>query len=421
MKQERITISQDDLTSKHVEQRLADLDQLRNTREHYETAKVVTPTKPKRDWQWIYRPFVYLAIAGLLGGLLGWTVGIALDARPDLPAQARTKLNDLESIETARQQGRLTDEDAQKSRERIMRNGRSNPYFAVEIDRSLTDDQRAGRMRDLVRREKFEQFNLDLWTFAIAGALIALGLASAERVMERNARGAAINGAIGALAGLIGGLLAGYIALPIHNAILGEADELFSIPRKMLVDASVFGLLGAFIGLAPGVVMRSGRRIAIGVAGGLVGGLVGGALVTPISSSLGLEHAAQARGLALLGVGALTGLAWGLLESTTKSGWLHVKEGLIAGKQFILYRDPTFIGSAPMSHVYLFRDPVVGRRHAAIHRTPIGFEVENLPMGGPTLVNDRPVTRSRLASGDQIRIGKTVLIFERKAELRKRA
>ena len=275
-------------------------------------------------------------------------------------------------------------------------------------------------MRDLVKREKFEQFNLDLWTFAAAGALIALGLASAERVIECNMRGAIVNGATGALAGLVGGILAGYIAAPIHNAILGDADELFSIPRKMLVDAIVFGMLGAFIGLAPGIVMRSGRRIAIGIVGGLAGGLIGGALVTPISSSLGIENVSQARGLALLCVGALTGLSWGLLESTAKSGWLHVKEGLIAGKQFILYRDPTFVGSAPMSHVYLFRDPVVGRRHAAIHRTPTGFEIENLPMGGPTLVNDQPVTRSRLSSGDRIRIGKTVLIFEKKAEKKKR-
>ena len=34
-----------------------------------------------------------------------------------------------------------------------------------------------------------------------------------------------------------------------------------------------------------------------------------------------------------------------------------MKEGLIAGKQFVLYRDPTYIGSAPNCHVYLFKDP----------------------------------------------------------------
>ena len=37
-----------------------------------------------------------------------------------------------------------------------------------------------------------------------------------------------------------------------------------------------------------------------------------------------------------------------LIENVIKSGWFKVEEGVIAGKQFVLYRNPTYIGSSPL-------------------------------------------------------------------------
>ncbi len=84
---------------------------------------------------------------------------------------------------------------------------------------------------------------------------------------------------------------------------------------------------------------------------------------------------------------------------------------MIAGKQFVLYRNPTYIGSAPNCHVYLFRDPAVGRRHAAIHVVPGGFDLEDLPLGDTTKLNGKPIKRARLQNNDVIEIGSTALTF----------
>ena len=111
----------------------------------------------------------------------------------------------------------------------------------------------------------------------------------------------------------------------------------------------------------------------------------------------------------------------GLIENAAKNGWVKVTAGLIAGKQFILYRNPTFIGSGPECPIYLFRDPKVGKRHAAIHVVPGGFELENLPLGDVTLVNDKPITRSKLKGGDVIAVGGTTFEFHEKKREKKTA
>ena len=122
-----------------------------------------------------------------------------------------------------------------------------------------------------------------------------------------------------------------------------------------------------------------------------------------------------ARLAALAAIGGLTGVATGLIEQAAKRGWLHVTAGLIAGKQFILYRNPTFIGSSPRCEVYLFKDPDVSPQHAALHRIPGGFELEDLGSATGTKVNGRAVKRIRLRGGDQVRIGATCFLFQERA------
>jgi predicted component of type VI protein secretion system len=103
-----------------------------------------------------------------------------------------------------------------------------------------------------------------------------------------------------------------------------------------------------------------------------------------------------------------------LIENAAKGGWLKVTAGLITGKQFILYRNPTFIGSGPECPIYLFRDPKVGKRHAAVHIVLGGFEIENLPLGADTLINGKSVKRARLRAGDVIQVGATKFLFQEK-------
>jgi hypothetical protein len=124
------------------------------------------------------------------------------------------------------------------------------------------------------------------------------------------------------------------------------------------------------------------------------------------------ENEGMSRLAALVAIGVLAGVGTGLIENVAKAGWVRVIKGFIAGKQFILYRSPTFVGSSPQCEIYLFRDPMIGKRHAAIHIVPGGYEIENLPMGSQTLVNGRPIARVRLRNGDQVQVGGSCLVFQ---------
>jgi len=170
-------------------------------------------------------------------------------------------------------------------------------------------------------------------------------------------------------------------------------------------------VLGLFLSAGPGVILRNTRQLVIGLAGGLIGGALGGALFDPMAYLAGPQFS---RLVALVAIGCLAGLSTGLIENAAKTGWLRVTAGFIAGKQFILYRNPTFIGSAPDSQIYLFRDTKVGRRHAALHLVPGGVDLEDLPLGSPTFVNGVPVSRVRLHNGDQITVGSSMFLFQEK-------
>src|SRR5262249_28066946 len=104
-----------------------------------------------------------------------------------------------------------------------------------------------------------------------------------------------------------------------------------------------------------------------------------------------------------------------LLERLTREAWVRVRTGPLAGKSFILYRTPTIIGSAPTSDVYLFKDAAIDAHHASIHRVGQAYEIEDQDSREGTQVGGERVRRRRLASGDQITIGSTVLEFEERA------
>jgi pSer/pThr/pTyr-binding forkhead associated (FHA) protein len=118
--------------------------------------------------------------------------------------------------------------------------------------------------------------------------------------------------------------------------------------------------------------------------------------------------------VAIISIGTVAGMGTGLIESVAKTGWLRVVAGLIAGKQFIIYKNPTRIGSSPQCEVYLFKDPQVGPWHAAIHAVPGGYDIEDLQSPSGTLVNGRSVSRVRLKNNDLLQIGTTTLQFQEK-------
>ena len=86
----------------------------------------------------------------------------------------------------------------------------------------------------------------------------------------------------------------------------------------------------------------------------------------------------------------MVGLFVGMVEQWTKSAWLLMKAGPLAGKQFVVFRNPTVLGSAPKADIYLFKDEAIEPRHALIHDRGGRFEIEDMNTADGTYVNGIP-------------------------------
>ena len=240
-------------------------------------------------------------------------------------------------------------------------------------------------------------------------SIISVGLSIVECISAKNIAAAIKNGILGFILGGIGGALAIFIVEPIYHILGG--GETNSFIQQIFARAIGWGFLGAFVAIAPGIMLRSSKRFFLGLAGGAIGGFVGGLLfdiICVVFGSVGLARFVNIMGL---GIGAAIATVW--LENVAKQGWLKVASGLIAGKQFILYRNPTVIGSSPKSEIYLFKDPQISPKHAAINNRNGDFFITSID-NSAVFVNDQSVLQQKLATGDRIRIGNTTFIFEAK-------
>jgi hypothetical protein len=324
-------------------------------------------------------------------------VGLLPRLQVDRRDEARLLIDGHERTLLDFAEGRLEEPQRDAILKQLARDGRSNPYYQLHVDSSLPAEQREARRQQLIS-EDARRDRIALVIFCICVGLFIAGFSSAaEPIVDRNAIGAVIAMCMGAGGGAIAGA-AGAVGAVL---LLGSLDA-------GIRTIAMFAIIGLLAGALPGLIARSNRRAIFGAIGGLVGGAIGAGVTqfVPIFSDTMLTML-----IPPMLIGLIAGVSAAIVENAAKQGWFKVSEGLIAGKQFILYRNPTFIGSAPLSHIYLFRDAQVGRRHAAVHVIPGGYEIENLPLGGATMVNGKPVTRQRLRPGDRVQIGRTVFTF----------
>ncbi|MGH9522530.1 MAG: FHA domain-containing protein, partial [Terriglobales bacterium] len=83
--------------------------------------------------------------------------------------------------------------------------------------------------------------------------------------------------------------------------------------------------------------------------------------------------------------------------------WLYVSAGPLAGKQFILYKPTTIIGSDQSSDIYLFKDSSIAPQHALIE---VRGAQTTLRAQAPVFVSGVPAHSRVLLSGDIVQIGR---------------
>lgn len=263
-----------------------------------------------------------------------------------------------------------------------------------------------------------------LMLFPTVAAFVGLFLGAAEGIMCRNAPRALISASVGLGIGFGGGLIAiiptGIVFALMARLALGSrpVSEQNTFPHGfpllvfMMGRGAAWCLAAIPAGIGQGIALREKKVIWNGVLGAVLGGLLGGLLFDPIYLLLkSTDSAAASRAVGFVVIGIMVGVFIGLVEQWTKTAWLLMRAGPLAGKQFVLYRNPTVIGSAPKADIYIFKDPAVEPRHALIHNRGGRFELEDCGTPDGTYVNGMPVTRRMLQAGDQIVMGKTLLEF----------
>ena len=404
MSDEKITISFEDVNSAQVDAEVKRQEIATRMAAHQATVQSTTSDAKRMNPSGLFRrSIVYMAAFGLAASLIGWSLGEITQYKSNnnplvlfqQVVAAYIKLNPQAT----------TWQFKSKCRELRTENDKfvNNPYFDDEYLDAAERKQAQIRQRD---ESAIKAWNR-LWYILIA-MIVSLGLAIAEPVVSQNKRAIIINGTLGVGLGCLGGFLVSLFVNDIYHFLGGGGDD-SGFVQQMFARGVGWSVLGLFVAIAPGLIMRSWKKFGLGLAGGAIGGLLGGVLFDLICSLTGSDIPARCFNIIGLGLGAAVATA--LLENLAKQGWLRVATGVITGKQFILYRNPTIIGSSPRSEIYLFKDPSVAAKHAAING--IGGKFILTALGGATVViNGQAVSQQVLKNGDQIRIGNTIFLFE---------
>jgi hypothetical protein len=264
----------------------------------------------------------------------------------------------------------------------------------------------------------------DFLLFPSVAAGIGVFLGAAEGIICRNLPRALLCALVGLLVGFVGGfvsLIAAEVVFAIMNVVAASFVKNPNGGRigglafliLMMGRASAWAIAAIPAGIGQGIALRDRKVIFNGLLGGVLGGLLGGILFDPINFTFSTEDggAELSRGIGLTIIGLTVGLLVGVVEQWTKTAWVMMKSGPLAGKQFILYRNPTVLGSSPRADIYLFKDEAIEPQHALIHNRGGRFEIEDMNSADGVYVNGLQIQRRILQPGDKIVLGKTQLEF----------
>jgi hypothetical protein len=261
------------------------------------------------------------------------------------------------------------------------------------------------------------------------GAMLGLGLACVDalgdsgspfhRIGRLVARAGTAIG-VGATGGWVGGLFAQFLWGFFNRAMFFVIGWMFA---GLLIGAAPASFDVIVAWLRGRDATGAWRKVRNGLLGGSAGGLLGGS-VALVLLSLGprlfpgkSSHELWTPSFAgFVALGACIGLAVGLAQVILREAWLRVEAGFRPGRELILSLPETTIGRAETSDIGLFGDPNVAATHARILRKDSGFVLIDGGSKSGTYVNNELITEpTTLNTGDQIRVGRSLLSFGERA------
>jgi hypothetical protein len=253
----------------------------------------------------------------------------------------------------------------------------------------------------------------NIWLIPILVATLCLAFGVAESVVERSGKKAAQRAALSLPLGIVFGFILSIFANVVYGIGVMISVEAGAATNKnpaiwisRALGWMVFGLAG---GAVYGIVGWSGKKATYGMLGGLIGAGLGGLLFDPIALATHGGAPSRAVGFALMGLA--TGIGIGVIESALKDRWLYVTSGPLAGKQFILYKPVTTIGSSQQCDIYLFKDSNILPQHAVLENRGSRLQISAV---GPVYVSGLPVQRQVLQSGTILQVGRYAFRYQEK-------
>jgi hypothetical protein len=250
--------------------------------------------------------------------------------------------------------------------------------------------------------------------FALIGLVVTLQCVAygiAESVVERSPKKALTRGGLaiplGVVLSSIITIIAGMVFVIATAVVASLGVQTARNPAFWIARGIAWMVLGAAAGTVYGIVGMSTKKAYYGILGGIIGAGLGGILFDPIALLTKGGALSRAVGFGLLGLA--TGVAMGLVESALKDRWLYVTAGPLAGKQFILYKSQTTIGSDQQSDIYLFKDPSILRQHAVVEINGARVQIRAL---GQTYVAGQPTRLQVLLSGTTLQIGRYAFRYQ---------
>lgn len=259
------------------------------------------------------------------------------------------------------------------------------------------------------------------WNILVAYAFVGAGVGLCIGMMTGAVTGLVVRGSLpraiwGAALGAIAGLISGMVGL-----LIGEGVFL-ALGGGIIGRSLGWTLLGLFLGIGDGVISLKIKRASYGAVGGLLAGMVGGLTYEAmtqlfLSQSDTVQMIVGAFGLILIGacLGGIIPLSIEIIGELTGGGTLQVLNG--RRKDLVVsVIDSVTLGSYDGCEVYLPGDPGIAKKHAVVYKGAGGFFARDLGTEGGTIVGGKAAPAQppgqRLRSGDQIRVGQTLVLFK---------